>query len=400
MGVEPAFVDVLEEGGETVEVARGDRVVFVVVAAAAFEGEAEEGGAVGGDAVVDVFDAEFFFDAAAFVGLAVETVEGGGDALVAGGVIEEIAGDLPCDELVVGEIVIEGADDPVAPWPDIAVAVGLVAEGIGVACDVAPVGGHAFAVGWGGEEMVDGGGEGGGGGIGGVGGAGCVGGREAGEGEGGAAEETFWWGGGAEGAAGFEELGGDEGVDEVAAVGGGRCGRGFDGEEGPVVLPCGTGGDPAAEDFAFVGGEGEVGVWGRHDFVRVGGIDAGDEGAEGWVAGFDDLPVWAGVGGWAEGVGAGVEAEFGFAVSVVGSVAEEAAVAEDGFDVEVEVDDVRDGGVCGGVEGEEEAEGPGHGAITGMRRVPFRGMAVVDRRWKCGDGEGSIEPRDCTHGIP
>ena len=399
MGVETAFVDVLEEGGETVEVAHGDRVVFVVVAAAAFEGEAEEGGAEGGDAVVDVFDAEFFFDAAAFVGLAVEPVEGGGDALVARGVFEEIAGDLPCDELVVGEIVVEGADDPVAPWPDIAVAVGLVAEGIGVAGDVAPVGGHAFAVGWGGEELVDGDGERGGGGIGGEGGAGFVGWGEAGEGEGGAAEETFRGSGWAERAAGFEELGGDEGVDEVAAVGGGRGWGGFDRKEGPVVLPCGTIGDPAAEDFAFVGGEGEVGVGWRHDFVRVGGIDASDEGAEGWVAGFDDLPVWAGVGGGAEGVGAGVEAEFGFPVSVVGAVAEEAAVAEDGFDVEVEVDDVRDGGVCGGVEEEEEAEGPGHGAITGMRRVPFRGMAVVDRRGKCGEEEGSIEPRDCTHGI-
>lgn len=157
-----------------------------------------------------------------------------------------------------------------------------------------------------------------------------------------------------------------------------------------MVLPCGSVGDPAAEDFAFVGGEGEVGVGWRHDFVRVGGIDAGDEGAACGVAGFDDLPVWAGVGGCAEGVGAGVEAEFGFAVSVVWAVAEEAAVAEDGFDVEVEVDDVRDGGVCGGVEEEEEAEGPGHGAITGMRRVPFRGMPVVDRRGKCGDEEGSI----------
>ena len=64
-----------------------------------------------------------------------------------------------------------------------------------------------------------------------------------------------------------------------------------------MVLPLGTVGDPAAEDFAFVGGEGEVGVGWRHDFVRVGGIDASDEGAEGWVAGFDDLPIRAGVGG-------------------------------------------------------------------------------------------------------
>jgi hypothetical protein len=247
--------------------------------------------------------------------------------------------------------------------------------------------------------LIDGDGQGGRGGIGGEGGAGFVGWGEASEGEGGAAEETFRGCGWAERAAGFEELGGDEGVDEVPAVRGGRWRGGFDRKEGPVVLPLGTVGDPAAEDFAFVGGEGEVGVGWRHDFVRVGGIDASDEGAEGWVAGFDDLPVWAGVGGGAEGVGAGVEAEFGFSVSVVWAVAEEAAVAEDGFDVEVEVDDVRDGGVCGGVEEEEEAEGPGHGAITGMRRVPFRGMAVVDRRGKCGEKSWSLEPRDCTHGI-
>ncbi len=42
-GEEPEFVDVVEVGGELIVILRGERVVFVVVAAGAFEGEAHEG---------------------------------------------------------------------------------------------------------------------------------------------------------------------------------------------------------------------------------------------------------------------------------------------------------------------------------------------------------------------
>ncbi len=130
------------------------------------------------DAVEDLVPAVFLGIAAGFVGLDGETLEGGGEDLVVRGVRQEVAGELPCDEVVVGEIVIEGADDPVAPWPDGGVGVFVAAVGIGEAGGVEPVGGHAFAEGRGIEELVDEGAAGGGGGIGDEGGGGGGFGRE------------------------------------------------------------------------------------------------------------------------------------------------------------------------------------------------------------------------------
>jgi hypothetical protein len=60
-------------------------------------------------------------------------------------------------ELIEGHVGVEGTDDPVAIWPDGAAAVFFVAVGVGVAGEVEPFAGPAFAVLRGGEETVDGG---------------------------------------------------------------------------------------------------------------------------------------------------------------------------------------------------------------------------------------------------
>jgi hypothetical protein len=73
-------------------------------------------------------------------------VEAGGDFLLERGVGQEIAGELLDGELVEGFVLVEGADHPVAPRVQLAVAVHLVAVGVGVARGIEPVGGHAFAV--------------------------------------------------------------------------------------------------------------------------------------------------------------------------------------------------------------------------------------------------------------
>ena len=82
VGVESGFVDVGEVGTELVIFLRGDRIVFVIVAAAALHGEAEEGGAEGVESIGNILDAEFFGDASAFDFLWVESVEGGGEELI------------------------------------------------------------------------------------------------------------------------------------------------------------------------------------------------------------------------------------------------------------------------------------------------------------------------------
>ena len=156
MRVEPALVDVVEEGEEAVVLLLRHGVVLVVVAARALHGQAEEGRAEGVHAVGHVLDAVLLLGAAALVGLAVQAVEGRGQALLAGRLGQEVPRQLPGHEVVPGEVVVEGADDPVAPGPDAALDVALVAVGVRVARDVEPLAGHALAVAGRSQQPVDG----------------------------------------------------------------------------------------------------------------------------------------------------------------------------------------------------------------------------------------------------
>ena len=71
------------------------------------------------------------------------------------GVGQEIAGELPGDEVVDAQVAVERRDHPVAPRPHLAHAVVLVAVRVGVARDVEPVGGHALAVGRRRQQAID-----------------------------------------------------------------------------------------------------------------------------------------------------------------------------------------------------------------------------------------------------
>ena len=59
---------------------------------------------------------------------------------------QQVAGDLLDDELVVGQVAVEGADDPVAIEPDLARLVLLVAVGIGITRGIEPEPSPALAV--------------------------------------------------------------------------------------------------------------------------------------------------------------------------------------------------------------------------------------------------------------
>ena len=149
------FGDVIKRREQRVIIALGDGVEFVVVALGAGDGEAEPVGGGGVDAVEEGDVALFFGDGAALAVEEVVAVERGGDALVDGGIGQEVAGELLDAELVEGLVGVEGADDPVAPDPLEGVAVLLEAVGIGVARGIEPGQRHAFAVVRGGEQAID-----------------------------------------------------------------------------------------------------------------------------------------------------------------------------------------------------------------------------------------------------
>ena len=76
--------------------------------------------------------------------------------VLAGG--ELVGRELELEEAVVGQVAVEGGDDPVAVGVGVGVAALLledVALGVGVACDVEPVASPAFAEGRRGQQPID-----------------------------------------------------------------------------------------------------------------------------------------------------------------------------------------------------------------------------------------------------
>src|SRR5207253_5052415 len=85
-----------------------------------------------------------------------EAPEAGGDEGIVGDVFDLVAGVLLADELVVGFVFVQGADEVIAVAPGVGFfTVALVAVGLGVANDVEPEAGPALAVAGGGEEVID-----------------------------------------------------------------------------------------------------------------------------------------------------------------------------------------------------------------------------------------------------
>ena len=79
----------------------------------------------------------------------------GGGFLFLRSVGQHVPGQLFYGELVVGHIVIESPDHPIAVGPDVAWTIFLVAIAVGVAGEVEPLASPLFPVALGGEQLVD-----------------------------------------------------------------------------------------------------------------------------------------------------------------------------------------------------------------------------------------------------
>ena len=308
-----------EDGLDAVVVFLGDGVEFMIVAAGAAYGHAEEAVGGGDDEVVEFVKAGLFvFD----IVFRAEAEEAGGDPGVGVVRVEFVAGELFLQETIEGFVGVEGVDDVVAIAEGVvAVAVELVAAGVGIADDVEPVASPAFAVVGRGEELVDEAGPGVGAIIIDEGGDLSGGGREAYEVEIGAANEDGLcgrWGGGEPFGGPFE---GEEVIDSSVG-GGGGADRFLEGPEfafgfgdGPIFRRGeGAGGD---------GGGGELGagvdpgfqcreVGGRDLFAggHLGLVEAGGETIEAAFFGFAGDQGRAALATFDHGF-AGAEIEFG-----------------------------------------------------------------------------------------
>ena len=218
-------------------------------------------------------------------------------------------------------------------------AVDVVAVRVGIAGEIEPLHGHAFAVAgrlqqgvdalfvsvgrFIGQESVEFG----------------DGGRQAGQVISDAAEERGFVGFGGVLQAFLVEAGEDEIIDRIARpvrFFGGRRGGALRRDEGPVALPFSPFVDPLFQRGDLLRSEGAAGGDGRHP-IGAGGADPGEEMTIGGFTG-DDYAVRkrASIGG--------VEAEVRHPFRGIRTVAGEAFVGEDGADFAVEVDGGEGGG--------------------------------------------------------
>ena len=73
---------------------------------------------------------------AAFLGGKQQAIEGGADPGLLTGIRHQVTGDLLDGEAVKALVVIEGLDDVVAIWPDIARRVAVITDRVSIAHDV------------------------------------------------------------------------------------------------------------------------------------------------------------------------------------------------------------------------------------------------------------------------
>ena len=133
----------------------GNRVILVVVAAGALHRQSHEAVARSHHAVVNAILAEFLGNRTALKSHTVKAIIGSGHALILRRVRQKVTRELFGQELVVGLVVVEGLEDPVAPRPSEHSFVSRVAPGVGISGKVEPAHGDMFAEAGGSQHRID-----------------------------------------------------------------------------------------------------------------------------------------------------------------------------------------------------------------------------------------------------
>ena len=323
------------------------------------EGQPQHGLAQGLHAVRIVIQEILCGDGATLVGHHVIALESGGNELGFRAVGHQVAGELFGEELIVGQVVVESLDDPVAPEPEVAAAINGESVGVRVAGGVQPRQGHGLPEVGAGEQAAgqlligqrvgigDEGSD-----LRGRGWQACEVQREAAD-QGGPVCGGIW----------FQGLCREAGLDKTVnrLVRGAFRERGFfRRREGPMAGVGGSFPDPSLEEFLLGRREGKMRFGRWHQFLRVRVDDAFPCFAVGRVAGFEgDAARLVGMGLCRE-----IEPEFAFARFFIEAVAGEAVLREDGPDIAIVVDGGtggRQGRADSREEGQEKREAGGHG---------------------------------------
>ena len=139
VAVEPFVAERIEECERAEIILLRDRVELVVVALGAGEREPEHGFAESFDAVGVIVGEVLLGNRAALVGDHVVALKSGRDLVGLGAIRKQITGKLRREKAIVGQIVVERLDHPIAPEPEVPAAVDGESVGVGVARGVEPI---------------------------------------------------------------------------------------------------------------------------------------------------------------------------------------------------------------------------------------------------------------------
>ena len=144
--IDAPLPDIREKRAQRVEILRLDRVELMVVALRAAGRQPEPRRSHRADPIAHGFCEVFLRLRSAFSGDEIEAEKSRGDALLVGGVRQQVAGELLGGELVEGLVLVERVDDviPVGKNPQVLVA--MITDGVGEADDVEPRHRHPLAI--------------------------------------------------------------------------------------------------------------------------------------------------------------------------------------------------------------------------------------------------------------
>jgi len=115
--ISPPFVHAIEEREHVVIVLVRNRIVLVVMTTSAFQSQSKNSRSQCVDAIGNILGLPFKLNTATFVGLAMESVERCCQSLLASRAGKQVAGNLPLEELVVRQVVVDRFDNPVTIGP-------------------------------------------------------------------------------------------------------------------------------------------------------------------------------------------------------------------------------------------------------------------------------------------
>ena len=105
--------------------------------------------------VRNVLNTKLFDRDAAFFFVRVQTIESRRHNLIACRILHQVASKLPRDELVVGHVLFESTNHPIAIWPNVSRVIALESVRVRISRDVHPFAGESLRTFVAGEQTID-----------------------------------------------------------------------------------------------------------------------------------------------------------------------------------------------------------------------------------------------------